>query len=65
MYIPDKGEHVRGKDREELVKYSIKLYKSGRSIREIGKQLNRSYSSIHRLLEENGVALRSKGGKRR
>ncbi|MFH8257811.1 helix-turn-helix domain-containing protein [Streptomyces roseolus] len=41
-----------------------KKYGSGTSIRALGKENDRSYGGVHRLLVDAGVTFRSRGGDR-
>jgi hypothetical protein len=57
-----KGARITGSDRNKLAIEVKKQYEKGRSIRELADSHGRSYGFIHRLLSENEVSLRSRGG---
>jgi predicted transcriptional regulator len=57
-----KGARITGTDRTKLASEVRKQYEKGRSIRELADSHGRSYGFIHRLLSENEVALRGRGG---
>jgi hypothetical protein len=57
-----KGTRVTGADRAKLASDLKKRYNSGESIRSLAASTGRSYGFIHRILSENGVALRGRGG---
>ena len=57
-----KGARITGSDRNKLASEVKKQYEKGRSIRELADSHGRSYGFIHRLLSENEVSLRSRGG---
>lgn len=57
-----KGTRVTGADRVKLASDLKKRYNSGESIRSLAASTGRSYGFIHRILSENGVALRGRGG---
>jgi hypothetical protein len=57
-----KGARITGADRNKLATEVRKQYEKGRSIRELADSHNRSYGFIHRLLSENDVTLRGRGG---
>jgi hypothetical protein len=57
-----KGARITGSDRNKLASEVKKQYEKGRSIRELADTHGRSYGFIHRLLSENEVSLRSRGG---
>lgn len=63
--MTDKHARTMGKERETLVKKVAKAYASGHSIRDIAAANAMSYGKTHRLLEEAGVTLRSRGGNNR
>lgn len=48
-----------------LVERFSRLYASGRSLRQIAAETGRSASTVHRLLVNNGIGLRQRGGGRR
>jgi hypothetical protein len=57
-----KGTRVTGADRAKLVTDLKKRYDSGESIRALAATTGRSYGFVHRILTENGVSLRGRGG---
>jgi predicted transcriptional regulator len=57
-----KGARITGPDRSKLASEVRRQYEKGRSIRELADSHGRSYGFIHRLLSENEVALRGRGG---
>ncbi|HEY2044846.1 MAG TPA: helix-turn-helix domain-containing protein [Jatrophihabitans sp.] len=57
-----KGARITGTDRTKLATEIRKQYEKGRSIRELAGTHGRSYGFIHRLLSENEVTLRGRGG---
>lgn len=57
-----KGTRVTGADRTKLASDLKKRYNSGESIRSLAASTGRSYGFIHRILSENGVTLRGRGG---
>ncbi len=57
-----KGTRVTGADRAKLAADLKKRYDSGESIRALAATTGRSYGFVHRILTENGVSLRGRGG---
>lgn len=57
-----KGTRVTGPDRAKLASDLKKRYDSGESIRALAATTGRSYGFVHRILTENGVSLRGRGG---
>ena len=57
-----KGTRVTGADRAKLASDLKKRYDAGESIRSLAASTGRSYGFVHRILTENGVALRGRGG---
>ncbi|HEY1322950.1 MAG TPA: helix-turn-helix domain-containing protein [Streptosporangiaceae bacterium] len=57
-----KGTRVTGADRAKLAADLKKRYDSGESIRALAAATGRSYGFVHRILTENGVSLRGRGG---
>ncbi len=57
-----KGTRVTGADRARLASDLKKRYNSGESIRSLAASTGRSYGFVHRILSENGVVLRGRGG---
>lgn len=57
-----KGTRVSGAARDALAADLVKKYESGDSIRELAADIGRSYGFVHRILLENDVTLRGRGG---
>jgi hypothetical protein len=57
-----KGTRVTGADRSKLAADLKNRYDAGESIRSLASSTGRSYGFIHRILTENGVNLRGRGG---
>ena len=57
-----KGQRITGADRLKLGKDLKKQYVAGASIRELAAQTSRSYGFVHRVLTDEGVTLRGRGG---
>jgi hypothetical protein len=57
-----KGRRVSGGERDKLASDLSKRYNAGASIRDLAESTGRSYGFVHRLLSENGVNLRGRGG---
>lgn len=57
-----KGTRVTGDARAALAADLAQRYRSGESIRALAADVGRSYGFVHRLLVENGVTLRGRGG---
>ena len=57
-----KGARITGGDRSKLAADLKKKYSSGKSIRELAAETGRSYGFVHRILSENDVTLRGRGG---
>ena len=57
-----KGTRVTGADRAKPAADLKKRYDSGESIRALAATTGRSYGFVHRILTENGVSLRGRGG---
>jgi hypothetical protein len=57
-----KGTRVTGADRNKLAGDLKKRYDAGESIRALASATGRSYGFVHRILTENGVSLRGRGG---
>jgi hypothetical protein len=57
-----KGTRVTGTDRAKLASDLKKRYDAGESIRSLAASTGRSYGFVHRILTENGVSLRGRGG---
>ncbi len=50
------------KPRDQLMAELRRAYESGASIRTLVASTGRSYGSVHSMLREAGVAMRSRGG---
>lgn len=57
-----KGRRVSGSERDKLAADLTRKYAAGASIRDLAESTGRSYGFVHRLLSENGVSLRGRGG---
>src|ERR671932_564323 len=57
-----KGARITGADRAKLAGELTKKYANGASIRALAEETGRSYGFVHRILTENDVSLRSRGG---
>jgi hypothetical protein len=57
-----KGTRVTGVDRSKLATVLGERYDNGESIRSLAASTGRSYGFVHRILTENGVTLRGRGG---
>lgn len=57
-----KGARVTGADRDQLATELKRRYTEGASIRLLAADTGRSYGFVHRILTENEVSLRSRGG---
>ncbi len=57
-----KGARITGSDRTKLANDLMKKYSGGASIRALAEETGRSYGFVHRILTENEVKLRSRGG---
>ena len=57
-----KGARITGADRAKLAGELTKKYANGASIRALAEETGRSYGFVHRILTENDVNLRSRGG---
>ena len=60
----DAGRRIVGQERATWGKDYVKRYSAGESIRTIAADTGRSYGFVHRVLTENGVTLRKRGGPR-
>lgn len=58
----DPGKRIVGPERQELADTFAQRYAAGASIRAIADASGRSYGFVHRVLNENGVTLRARGG---
>lgn len=56
-----KGKRVTGAARSSLGKDLRSQYEKGASVRALAEGLGRSYGFVHRILEETGVMMRSRG----
>lgn len=57
-----KGARITGTDRTKLAGELKKKYSQGASIRALAEETGRSYGFVHRILTENEVSLRGRGG---
>ncbi len=57
-----KGKRITGTERDKLGRSLRKQYESGASIRSLAAETGRSYGFIHRVLLDEGVTLRGRGG---
>jgi hypothetical protein len=57
-----KGARITGTTRSSLASDVRRRYEAGESIRSLAEQTGRSYGFIHRLLVDEQVPLRSRGG---
>ena len=60
-FIP-KRQRVKGERRDKLGEELATKYNEGASVRALAEATGRSYGFVHRLLAENGVEFRSRGG---
>ena len=60
-----KHARISGEARAKLAKDLVKKYADGASIRDLATETGRSYGWVHRLLTENDVTLRGRGGAHR
>lgn len=56
------NDRITGTDRERLTRQVVRHYKNGTSCREIAEALGRSYGFVHKMLEEDGIDMRTRGG---
>lgn len=61
----DKSRRIIGAERQVLADDLVKRYSEGESIRALASATGRSYGFVHRVLTENGVSLRQRGGARK
>ena len=59
------GSRVTGPDRATMAADLKSRYDAGESIRALALSTGRSYGIIHRILTEQGVTLRGRGGSAR
>lgn len=57
-----KGARIVGAERERLTSTLRTKYEKGASLRELAEQTGRSYGFVHRVLTDDGVTLRGRGG---
>lgn len=57
-----KPQQLTGADRVKISRRYKQLYDAGHSIRAIAEQTGRSYTQVHKLLDEAGVTFRPRGG---
>jgi hypothetical protein len=58
----EKGIRVTGSAREKIANDLKRRYEGGESIRTLAADCGRSYGFVHRILAENGVRFRGRGG---
>lgn len=58
------GERITGDRRATVAVQLVERYNAGESIRALAASTGRSYGFINRILKENDVALRPRGGAR-
>lgn len=56
------GKRIVGDERVAFAQDYIQQYQAGSSIRAIAEDSGRSYGFVHRVLAENGVEFRARGG---
>jgi predicted transcriptional regulator len=57
-----KGARLTGPERTKLATELAEKYKAGNSIRSLAEETGRSYGFVHRILTEQEVPLRGRGG---
>lgn len=57
-----KGARITGSERSKLAADLKRKYAQGASIRALAAETGRSYGFVHRILTENDVDLRGRGG---
>ncbi len=62
MTAVKKGTRLTGDDRAKMATTVTRMYSQGKSIRDISAETGRSYGFVHRVLSENDVTLRGRGG---
>lgn len=62
MTTAPRSSRVVGDDREALASTLAAKYAAGASIRALAQENGRSYGFVHRLLSENEVTFRGRGG---
>ncbi len=55
--------HISGGERAAARAAAAQRYAEGATVRTIAAELGRSYGFVHRLLQESGVELRSRGAR--
>ena len=60
-----KRTRMTGSSRDKAAKALEKQYSAGSSIRHLANETGRSYGWVHRVLAEQGVEFRGRGGARR
>lgn len=56
-----KGARLTGAARDAMTKRIVRLYGSGKSIRDITRETGRSFGTVHRMLVDSGTQLRPRG----
>lgn len=62
MATAPRSSRVTGGERASLASTLVAEYTAGASIRALADKHGRSYGFVHRLLKENQVAFRGRGG---
>lgn len=62
MERQESRRRIVGDERESLAAEYARRYDAGSSIRAIAAESGRSYGFVHRVLAENGISLRARGG---
>lgn len=62
MATAPRNNRVTGDDRSALASTLAERYAAGASIRTLAQENGRSYGFVHRLLSENDVSFRGRGG---
>ena len=57
-----KGARLTGPERTKLASELAEKYQAGNSIRSLAEETGRSYGFVHRILTEQEVSLRGRGG---
>ncbi|GAA2629341.1 helix-turn-helix domain-containing protein [Actinomadura fulvescens] len=53
---------IKGEDRRSAASAFVSRYESGLSVRALASESGRSYGFVYKLLQENGAAMRGRGG---
>jgi hypothetical protein len=60
MNLPP-GLRISGRLRERVIAYAVGRYDQGAAIRAIAEEVNRAYTTTHRLLSEGNARMRPRG----